>query len=148
MLFSVASGALYEFLASLGIPGIVTLVLGGPAIAALVTYLLGRHKPELEKKDADLATAERTQGMSLALAARLEGEIERISGELKEVRELLKVETGEREKLAETVREYKGIIYALRVQLSRIEQWWEDEIVARWDEVRAKDNPPRFPHSD
>lgn len=144
MIFAMASGAVYQFLQAIGIPGVLTLVLGGPAIGALVTWLLGRHKPKIEKKDAELATAEKTQGMSLALATRLEGEISRISGELKTVREDLKTETGEREKLAEKVRIQSGTIFSLRVYISRVADWWA-HLVENWDELRLRPAPPALP---
>lgn len=42
-------------------------------------------------------------------------------------------------------REQAHTIFDLRKHLARVEQWWEDEIVERWETVRQHPVPPAFP---
>lgn len=139
-----AATAIAQLVHSIGIPGVVTAVLGGPVIGALVTYWLGRHKPKIEKRDADLAAAEASQGMSLALAKELREELGRMGARISSLEDRLENETKRREHLESEVRDARDVNYRLRVILSRASEAWE-YISEHWSTVRLQETPPHFP---
>ena len=142
-----AASFVIEIIEAWGMPALVAALLGTGGMGALVPLIIAWRKAPIERRDADIAAAETSQGMSLALAQELRGEIDRLRTEMSELRTELRTETGRRETLADEVREYKGTIYRLRVALSRAAEFW-DHVTLNWSTLRQNPEPPLFPIMD
>lgn len=134
-----------EIVKALGTGGVLAVLLGSTGLGGAITALMAWKKAPVEKRDADLAAAETSQGMSLELAQELRAEIERLRGEIGDLRTELRAETAQRRDLGDKVREQDTVIFSLRVYVSRVTDFWETRIVADWERVRTLPEPPSFP---
>lgn len=139
-----AASFVIELIQAWGTPALVAGLLGTGGLGALVPAIIAWRKAPVERKDADIAAAEASQGMSLKLAQELRTEIDRLRSEMGELRIELRGETQQRRALGEEVQAYKGTIYKLRVALSRAQDYF-DHINHNWGALRQSEAPPVFP---
>lgn len=140
--------AVIEIVKALGTGGVLAVLLGSTGLGGVVTAYVAWKKQPVERRDADLAVAEASQGMSLELAQELRAEIGRLRGEINDLRTELRAETASRKDLGNKVRDQDATIFNLRVYVSRVTDWWEHHVVADWERVRAREKPPLFPYHD
>jgi septal ring factor EnvC (AmiA/AmiB activator) len=143
-----AASFVIELIQAWGTPALVAGLLGTGGLGALVPAIIAWRKAPVERKDADIAAADAAQGMSLKLAQELRTEIDRLRSEMGELRIELRAESAQRRDLGDKVREQEGTIFKLRVYVSRVTDWWEHHVVADWERVRTKPEPPVFPRHD
>lgn len=135
-------------------------VIGGAG--GLWDYLKARKRATITAREAedaaqkaDAAAADELVATALGIVrngeARIQGLIDRHDREMAKVNARLDVQTvrGDRlelevEALKQESREQSREIYILRNALSRVQEWWEG-VIARWDEVRKRPDPPDFP---
>lgn len=142
--------------------GIIALILGILTVATsggVIGFLQNRKKVPVEKRDADLAAAEKSQQMALANAADLRTDLDRLRTELdttrtdlKTTRTDLNTEREHRERLSGRVegleshiREQDRTIGGLRAALSGMNAWISD-LFLRWDYYRQQPTPPDRPN--
>lgn len=136
--------SIITFIEAIGTGGVLAILLGSTGIGGVITGVIAWKKAPVERRDADLAIAERSQTMSLGLAAELRTELTRMGERIANLETKLTEETRQRQHLERDVRDQRDVNYRLRVVLSRMEEAWK-YIVANWDTVRLQHAPPVFP---
>lgn len=130
----------------LGPQGVIGLLFGTGFLGALAKILIDKYlKPKVERTALANTEHERVSTMSVGLADRMEKEINRLSDEVAELRDEIKTERGEREKLGDKVQRQNGKILTLRMYISRVSDFWTF-LTEHWDEIRLRPTPPDFPH--
>lgn len=133
-----------ELINQWGVPVIIGGLLGTGGLGALIPAIIAWRKAPVERKDADIAAAEASQGMSLELAQELRTELTRMGERISTLEAKLDKETAKRESLEVEVRQARDVNYRLRVVLARAQDSIE-YIVTHWPTVRLKETPPSFP---
>lgn len=121
--------------------GVLTLLTGG----GFWGYRQSRKEAPIKKRDADIAAADTSVQMALAIAKSAKEHSEGLAKELT-------TERGERQKLSGRVdglenhiREQNKTIERLRNAISVFAAAWDD-LTHRWEHYRKSDHPPARPN--
>ena len=116
-------------------------VLGGTGFWG---YKQSRKEAPIKKRDADLAVAETSQQMALAVAIAAREDNITLRADLDKERGALQVLSGRVDELSTQVREHNRTISRLREALSTLSNAW-DEMAEQWATLRLSDEPPPKP---
>lgn len=108
-------------------------------------YRQFKKEAPIKKRDADIAVAEKSQQMAMAIADDLRGDYTRLRADLNIEREQRQQLTGRVDGLETHIRELNGTIRHLRDAVRLLTDWGND-IVTRWDVIRLQSKPPKMPH--
>ncbi|MGP5162553.1 hypothetical protein [Arthrobacter rhombi] len=108
-------------------------------------YRQFKKEAPVKKRDADIAVAEKSQQMAMAIADDLRGDYTRLRADLNVEREQRQQLTGRVDGLETHIRELNGTIRHLRDAV-RLLSIWGNDIVTRWNVVRLQKEPPPMPH--
>ncbi|MGP5071653.1 hypothetical protein ACTXI0_04515 [Arthrobacter rhombi] len=109
-------------------------------------YRQFKKEAPVKKRDADIAVAEKSQQMAMAIADDLRGDYTRLRADLNTEREHRERLTGRVDGLETHIRELNGTIRHLRDAVRLLTDWGND-IVTRWDVIRLQSKPPKMPHT-
>ena len=123
---------------------IILATLGILGSAGFWGYRQSRKEAPIKKRDADLAVAETSQQMALAVAIAAREDNVTLRADLDKERSALQVLSGRVDELSSQVREHNHTISRLREALSTLSNAW-DELAANWSTLRLKDEPPPKP---
>ena len=134
------------------VAAIIAAILGPAGIISLLAWFRDKKKPDVERKDAEAATAAPRLQEPIALAQGamdLARSLEVRLGHMDQRNRLLekKVESQDRkiQDLKDRTEKDHKTIAVLRRAISRIRDWWQSEIVENWDTIRRHPHPPDFP---
>lgn len=99
----------------------------------------------VKKRDADIAVAEKSQQMAMAIADDLREDYSRLRTDLNAEREERQKLTGRVDSLESQVREQNRTIQRLREAVRLFNAAWDD-LAHRWHVVRQSEHPPTRPH--
>lgn len=133
-----------DIVKALGTGGVLAVLLGSTGLGGVVTAYVAWKKQPVERRDADLAVAEASQGMSLELARELRDELDRMGSRIDILETKLDQETKRREQLETEVREQRDLNYRLQVVIARVQDAIE-YVTNHWARIRQDEEPPRFP---
>lgn len=108
-------------------------------------YLQSRKDQPVKQKDADIAAAEKSQQMALAVADDLREDMIRLRADFNAERDARNALSGRFDQLSEHVREQDNTIQRLRRGWHAWAAAWDD-MVANWDLLRHRDTPPARPN--
>lgn len=120
---------------------IVTAVLGG----GFWNYRQSRKEAPIKQTDANIANAEKSQQMAMAIADDLREDYVRLREDLGTERDERQKLSGRVEELANHIREQDRTIRSLREAVRVFTAAWDD-IVQRWHEYRQSEQPPPRPN--
>lgn len=121
--------------------GILTLLGSG----GVWGYRQFKKEAPVKKRDADIAVAEKSQQMAMAIADDLREDYTRLREDLNTERDARQALTGRVDGLETHIRELNGTIRHLR-EAVRVLTVWGNDIVARWAVIRMHQEPPPMPH--
>lgn len=98
----------------------------------------------VKKRDADIAVAEKSQQMAMAIADDLREDYTRLRTDLNVEREQIQKLTGRVDSLETQVREQNRTIQALREAIRVFNAAWDD-LTHRWQHYRQAEHPPPRP---
>ena len=98
----------------------------------------------VKKRDADIAVAEKSQQMAMAIADDLRKDYTRLRTDLNAEREERTKLSGRVDSLETHIREQDRTIRSLRDAVRLFTAAWDD-LVNRWDHYRISDKPPPRP---
>lgn len=119
----------------------VLAILGGTGYWG---YRQSRKEAPVKKRDADLAAAEKSQQMALAVAGDLRTDLIRLRADLDAERAARGTLSDRVDELGKRINEQSGTIRALREGLRMWANAW-DNLVRNWDTLRLLDQPPEQP---
>lgn len=126
---------------------VVPLILGFLTLAGsggLWAYLSHRKEAPIKKEEADIAAADKTVQMALAVAtAAREGQVQ-LTADLAKERGERQTLSGRVDELSSQVREQNRTISRLREALSTFSNAWDD-MSTKWSILRLSDEPPPRP---
>lgn len=120
--------------------GFLTLLGSGGVWA----YLSHRKEAPIKKEEADIAAADKTVQMALAVATAARDDNATLRADLAKDRGALQVLSGRVDELSAQVREQNQTIGRLREALSVFSSAWDD-MTAMWPTLRLSDDPPPRP---
>lgn len=120
--------------------GLFSLLGGG----GIWTYWQSRKEAPIKKRDADIAAADTSVQMALAVATAAREHGNTLQGELDSTRDRLTELTGEVKGLQTHVREQDRTIRGLRSVVQAFSDAW-DALVLDWDTLRLRTTPPVKP---
>lgn len=121
--------------------GILTLLGSG----GVWGYRQFKKEAPVKKRDADIAVAEKSQQMAMAIADDLREDYTRLREDLNTEREHRQNLSGRVDELATHIREQDRTIRHLRDAIRVLTEWGND-IVARWNILRMNQEPPPMPN--
>lgn len=107
-------------------------------------YRQSRREAPVRQRDADIAAAERSQQMALAVADDLREDVDRLRNELGAEREERKGLSSEVGELREQLRQQNKVVDSVRSAFQHLSRW-VDGIIADWDTVRQSTEAPQRP---
>lgn len=110
-------------------------------------YRQSRREAPVKQRDADIAAAERSQQMALAVADDLRQDLSRLRGELGTERDERKGLSAEVQALSAQVRHQSRLLETVRDAFGKLSRW-ADHIVENWDTVRKSEAAPERPKLD
>ena len=114
--------------------GVLTILGGG----GFWGYKQFSKEAPVRKRDADIAVAEKSQQMALAVAESTRKDLERYAAQMN-------ILTGRVESLETQVREQNRTIQTLREAVRLFHAAWDD-LTYRWHTVRQSEHPPARPN--
>lgn len=99
----------------------------------------------VKKRDADIAVAEKSQQMAMAIADDLREDYTRLRTDLNAEREERTKLSGRVDSLETHIREQDRTIRSLRDAVRLFTAAWDD-LTNRWDHYRQAEHPPPRPH--
>ena len=123
---------------------IILAVLGVLGGGGIWTYLQSRKDAPVRKRDADLAVADKSQQMAMAIADDLRQDYARLRLDLDEEKGARQELTGRVDALARQVRDQDRTITSLREVVRAFSSAWDD-LAASWHVLRLQDKPPPKP---
>lgn len=123
---------------------LIVAILGALGSGGIWGYRQFKKEAPVKKRDADIAVAEKSQQMAMAIADDLREDYTRLREDLNTEREARQQLTGRLEGLETHVRELNGTIRTLRDAVRIFSAAWDD-LVHRWHEHRLADTPPPRP---
>lgn len=99
----------------------------------------------VKKRDADIAVAEKSQQMAMAIADDLREDYTRLRTDLNAEREERTKLSGRVDSLETHIREQDRTIQVLREAVRLFTAAWDD-LTNRWHHYRQSENPPPRPH--
>lgn len=123
---------------------IILGLLGLLGSGGLWAYLSHRKEAPIKKEEADIAAADRTVQMALAVATAARDDNAMLRADLAKDRGALQVLSGRVDELSAQVREQNQTIGRLREALSVFSSAWDD-MTAMWATLRLSDEPPPRP---
>lgn len=121
--------------------GILTLLGGG----GFWTYRQFKKEAPVKKRDADIAVAEKSQQMAMAIADDLREDYTRLREDLNVEREARQKLAGRLDGLESHIRELNGTVRVLREALRVFNAAWDD-LEHRWHEYRLSEKAKTRPH--
>lgn len=125
--------------------GIIIAFLGVVGGTGFWQYWTSRKKAPIEQKDADIAHAEKSQQMAMAIADDLREDYVRLRADLGSEREERQKLSGRVDGLETHIREQARTIGTLRDAVRIFSAAWDD-LELRWHEYRLSDKPKQRPH--
>lgn len=126
---------------------VVPLILGFLGLlgsGGVWTYRLSRKEAPIKKEEADIAAADKTVQMALAVAtAAREGQVQ-LTADLAKERGERQTLSGRVDELSSQVREQNRTISRLREALSTFSNAWDD-MTTTWATLRLSEDPPPRP---
>ena len=108
-------------------------------------YRQFKKEAPVKKRDADIAVAEKSQQMALAVAMAARDDNRRLrEDQLRDADRITKL-SGRVDGLETHIRELNSTIRHLRDAVRLLSNWGND-IVTRWNVVRLQKEPPPMPH--
>ena len=107
-------------------------------------YRQSRKEAPVKKRDADIAAADQSVQMALAVATAAREDNATLRVDLNTEREARQVLAGRVEGLETHVREQDRTIGRLRDAVGVLSTW-ADDVIARWQTIRLNDAPPKKP---
>lgn len=120
--------------------GVLT-VLGGTGFWG---YRQSRKEAPVKKRDADIAAADQSVQMALAVATAARDDNAALRADLNTEREARQKLSGRVEGLETHVREQDRTIRGLR-EVVRVLSDWADDVIANWHTIRLEEMPPKKP---
>ena len=127
---------------------IVTIIVGVLGVlggGGFWGYRQFRKEAPVKKRDADIAVAEKSQQMALAVAENMRKDVERLRTDLNTERDARQTLTGRVDSLETQVREQNRTIQILREAVRLFNAAWDD-LTHRWHTLRQSEHPPARPH--
>ena len=125
---------------------IILATLGVLGSAGFWGYKQSRKEAPIKKRDADLAVADKSQQMAMAIATRLDTELLAMKADLTTERGERQTLGGRVDELAAQVREQDRTITGLREVVRSFSSAW-DSLVRDWHILRLEESPPPKPHT-
>lgn len=104
-----------------------------------------RKEAPVRKRDADIAVAEKSQQMAMAIADDLREDYGRLRTDLNSEREERQKLAGRVDSLETQIREQNRTIQRLREAIRTFNAAWDD-LTHRWHHYRASEHPPARPN--
>lgn len=123
---------------------IILAVLGFLGSAGFWGYRQSRKEAPVKKRDADIAAADQSVQMALAVATAAREDNASLRVDLNTEREARQTLAGRVEGLETHVREQDRTIRGLR-DVVRVLSDWADDVIANWHTLRLEDVPPKKP---
>lgn len=123
------------------IMGVMLAVLGGTGFWG---YRQSRKEAPVKKAEAEVAIAEKSQQMALAIATRLDQDVKTLRGDLATANTNLLVLTGRVDEQGTQLREQESTINHLRDAVRIFSDAWDD-LILRWDTHRQSTTAPAKP---
>lgn len=126
-----------------------------PILLALITALGGtgfwgyrqfRREAPVHKAEAEVAIAEKSQQMALAIAKRLDGDVETLKTDLATERAAREHLSGRVDEQGRMLREQERTISGLREVVRAFSAAWDD-LTTNWEIVRQRPIPPAKPRT-
>ncbi|MGC0270820.1 hypothetical protein ACPROK_14765 [Glutamicibacter soli] len=121
--------------------GVLTLLTGG----GFWGYRQFSREAPVRKRDADIAVAEKSQQMAMAIADDLREDYGRLRTDLNSEREERQKLAGRVDSLETQIREQNRTIQRLREAVRTFNAAWDD-LTHRWQHYRASEHPPARPN--
>lgn len=151
--------AAVSFAESLGPSGLAGLLISSGVVGAVAKALIDKYKPRVERESFALAEAKTVWQELRELRTehdedRKEWQVERRQwreGQDADRRRMddqdrrIEEQSKQIEDLRTTALQQSRSIYTLRAAVETVRRWWQDEVVARWEQVRQLPDPPQFP---
>lgn len=132
---------------NIDLPTITSIILGVLGLASGVgfwQYRISRKDAPVRKTEADMAVAEKSQQMAMAIAERLDKDYNQVRAELTATQEAVAAQGDEIANLQQLGREQARTIGTLRYAIQAFVTAWDD-LVQHWDTYRLSDAPPTRP---
>lgn len=123
--------------------GVLTLLTGG----GFWGYRQFSREAPVRKRDADIAVAEKSQQMAMAIADDLREDYGRLRTDLNSEREERQKLTGRVDSLETQIREQNRTIQRLREAVRVFNAAWDD-LTHRWQHYRQSEHPPARPNTN
>lgn len=129
------------------LPSVTPIILG---ILGLVSgvgfwqYRISRKDAPVRKKEADMAVAEKSQQMAMAIAERLDIDYKSVRAELTSTQEAVASLQTELQTVQSHTQEQDQTINTLRRAVRSFSEAWDD-LVLHWARYRMLDVPPQRP---
>lgn len=127
------------------IVAIIIAVLGIAGGGGYWGYKQFKREAPVKKRDADIAVAEKSQQMALAVAEESRKDVERLREDVTYEREERQKLAGRVDSLETQVREANRTIRALREAVRVFNAAWDD-LIHRWHHYRQSEHPPARPN--
>lgn len=107
-------------------------------------YRQSRREAPVRQRDADIAAAERSQQMALAVADDLREDVGRLRNELGEERTRVNTLSGRVEELSAQLSQQSQLLASVKDSFRTLSNW-VDSILENWDTIRHNAEAPRKP---
>lgn len=132
---------------NIDLPTITAIILGVLGVTSGVgfwQYRISRKDAPVRKTEADMAVAEKSQQMALAIAERLDKDYTEVQRQLTATQAAVAAQGEEIATLQRLGNEQARTIGTLRYVVQSFTDAWED-LVQRWDTHRLSEVPPNRP---
>lgn len=129
------------------LPTVTSIILGVLGLASGVgfwQYRISRKDAPVRKTEADMAVAEKSQQMAIAIAERLDKDYNQVRTELSATQAAVAAQGEEIASLQRLGNEQASTIGTLRYVVQTFTVAWDD-LVQRWDTHRLSEAPPTRP---
>jgi len=123
---------------------LATLIVGGGGVASLVKLIQERHRPKLDNRAVEVATAGDSVGMSLELATTAMAQVAQFRTDVEALRAQVKDAEGRLE--ATEAKATDAERRAARAEQA-VDAWasWGENVVRNWPTIRQSETPPALP---
>lgn len=134
---------------------IIVALLGSGIWGAAAQWRASRREAPVKQKDADLAAAQASQQITMALVEALREEVDRLGQSFKAERETrcqeVQAERDARERDIHRIQREREAdrreLGSVRVALAQWTDWWQ-QLAENWEELRGSPSPPDPPEID